>query len=126
MTGDNGESAAIPFLGRLTEGAEDVLAGRTAPAAPRDAATVMLLRPAGGSARAPAGADGGGMDGGGMEVYMLRREPSMAFAPGAMVFPGGSVDGRDADEEVAWAGPDAAAWGEILAAPPELARALVC
>ena len=57
---------------------------------------------------------------------MLRREPSMAFAPGAMVFPGGSVDGRDADEEVAWAGPDAAAWGEILAAPPELARALVC
>ena len=118
---DGGQSAAIPFLGRLTEGAEDVLAGRIPPAAPRDAATVMLLRPAGGSARAPAGADGGGM-----EVYMLRREPSMAFAPGAMVFPGGSVDGRDADEEVAWAGPDEAAWGEILAAPPELARALVC
>jgi 8-oxo-dGTP pyrophosphatase MutT (NUDIX family) len=82
---------------------------------------VMLLRPAGGSAGAAARADAGGM-----EVYMLRREPSMAFAPGAMVFPGGSVDGRDADEEVAWAGPDAAAWGEILAAPPELARALVC
>jgi 8-oxo-dGTP pyrophosphatase MutT (NUDIX family) len=111
MTQDSGESAAIPFPGELTEDAHDVLAGRTAPAVPRDAATVMLLRAA---------------EGGGMEVYMLRRKPSMAFAPGAMVFPGGSVDGRDADEEVAWAGPDAAAWGEILAAPPDLARALVC
>ncbi len=57
---------------------------------------------------------------------MLRRQPTMAFAPGAFVFPGGSVDARDADEEVAWAGPDAAAWGGLLAAPPELARALVC
>ena len=75
----------------------------------------MLLRPAGAPRR-----------GRGIEVYMLRRQPSMAFAPGAMVFPGGSVDARDADEEVAWAGPDAAAWGEVLAAPPELARALVC
>jgi 8-oxo-dGTP pyrophosphatase MutT (NUDIX family) len=78
---------------------------------PRDAATVMLLRQ-----RAP----------GALEVYLLRRQPTMEFAPGAFVFPGGSVDARDADEEVAWAGPDAAAWGELLAAPPELARALVC
>ena len=43
---------------------------------------------------------------------MLRRKPTMAFAPGAYVFPGGSVDQRDADEEVAWAGPDVATWGE--------------
>src|ERR1700727_3316399 len=57
---------------------------------------------------------------------MLRRQATMAFAPGAYVFPGGSVDARDADEEVAWAGPDVAAWGEILAAPPAQARALVC
>ena len=57
---------------------------------------------------------------------MLARQPTMAFAPGAQVFPGGSVDERDADEDVAWAGPDAAAWGEILDAPPALARALVC
>jgi 8-oxo-dGTP pyrophosphatase MutT (NUDIX family) len=62
----------------------------------------------------------------GLEVYMLRRQASMAFAPGAYVFPGGSVDARDADEEVAWAGPDAADWGRIFAAPPALARALVC
>ena len=72
----------------------------------------MLLR--------PGGADGG------LEVYMLRRKSSMAFAPGAFVFPGGSVDTRDADEQVAWAGPEPGEWGRIFDAPPELARALVC
>jgi 8-oxo-dGTP pyrophosphatase MutT (NUDIX family) len=110
---DTGEFAAIPFRGPLAEPVQDIMAGRVAPAVPRDAATVMLLRPA------PA-------DGSGLEVYMLRRKPSMAFAPGAYAFPGGSVDARDADEEVAWAGPDAAQWGRIFEAPPELARALVC
>jgi len=62
----------------------------------------------------------------GLEVYMLRRQASMAFAPGAYVFPGGSVDPRDTDEHFGWAGPDAVEWGEIFAAPPALARALVC
>jgi 8-oxo-dGTP pyrophosphatase MutT (NUDIX family) len=57
---------------------------------------------------------------------MLRRKPTLAFAPGAFVFPGGSVDPRDADEQVAWTGPKAEQWGEIFDAPPELARALVC
>jgi 8-oxo-dGTP pyrophosphatase MutT (NUDIX family) len=50
----------------------------------------------------------------------------MAFAPGAYVFPGGSVDLRDADEEVAWAGPGVDHWGQVFDARPELARALVC
>jgi 8-oxo-dGTP pyrophosphatase MutT (NUDIX family) len=62
----------------------------------------------------------------GLEVYMLRRKSSMAFAPGAFVFPGGSVDPRDADEQVAWAGPEPAEWGAVFDAPPELACALVC
>jgi 8-oxo-dGTP pyrophosphatase MutT (NUDIX family) len=62
----------------------------------------------------------------GLEVYMLRRQASMAFAAGAYVFPGGSVDARDADDEVAWSGPDGAEWGRIFDAPPALARALVC
>jgi 8-oxo-dGTP pyrophosphatase MutT (NUDIX family) len=101
----------IRFPGQLAEQARDIVAGRRPPAEPRDAATVMLLRPA---------------DGGGFEVYMLRRQPSMAFAPGVFVFPGGGVDPRDSDSEVAWAGPGPAEWGEILAAPPQLARALVC
>lgn len=77
----------------------------------------MLLRPA---------AAGWPDSSGGLEVYMLRRKSSMAFAPGAYVFPGGSVDTRDADEQVAWAGPEPGEWGQIFDAPPQLARALVC
>ena len=113
------DGAAIRLSGRPAEHARDVLAGRVRPATPRDAATVMLLRPA-----RPAGDGAPPADG--LEVYMLRRKPSMAFAPGAFVFPGGSVDARDADEQIAWAGPGAGEWGQIFDAPPELARALVC
>ena len=111
---------AIRLPRTLAARAADVLAGRVAPATPRDAATVMLLR------NGPAA--GGGQPGGehGIEVYMLRRKPSMAFAPGAFVFPGGSVDARDADEDVAWAGPDVSAWGRVFDVPDQLARALVC
>jgi 8-oxo-dGTP pyrophosphatase MutT (NUDIX family) len=104
------EAAAIRFPGKLADRARDIIEGRTPPVTPRDAATVMIVRPAVA----------------GLEVYMLRRKPSMAFAPGAYVFPGGSVDARDADEEVAWAGPDIGEWGRVLDAPPEQARALVC
>jgi 8-oxo-dGTP pyrophosphatase MutT (NUDIX family) len=104
------KAASIRIPGELGESARAILSGAQAPAQPRDAATVMLLR---------TGSDG-------LEVYMLRRKASMAFAPGAFVFPGGSVDARDADEQVAWAGPDAAEWGRIFDAPPAQARALVC
>jgi 8-oxo-dGTP pyrophosphatase MutT (NUDIX family) len=107
---DAAKAASIRLPGELADTARDILAGHHAPAEPRDAATVMLLRPG------PSG----------LEVYMLRRQATMAFAPGAYVFPGGSVDARDADEQVAWAGPDAAEWGQIFDAPPSLARALVC
>ena len=110
MTDDGPKAAAVRLPGSLGETARAVLSGSQPPAVPRDAATVMLLR------AAPAG----------LEVYMLRRQASMAFAAGAYVFPGGSVDARDADEKVAWAGPAAAEWGRIFAAPPALARALVC
>jgi 8-oxo-dGTP pyrophosphatase MutT (NUDIX family) len=110
--------------GRLTERGREVLAGRRPPVAARDAATVMLLRPSG--AAAPEAAGVPAPEAPGIEVYMLRRKTSMAFAPGGFVFPGGSVDDRDADSEVAWAGPDIADWGRVLDAPPELARALVC
>jgi 8-oxo-dGTP pyrophosphatase MutT (NUDIX family) len=106
-----GESASFRLPAQMTGPAREIIAGNQQPATPRDAATVMLLRSA---------ADGR------LEVYMLRRQSSMAFAPGAMVFPGGSVDPRDADEQVAWTGPEAAEWGRIFDAPPELARALVC
>ena len=92
------------------ERAAAVLAGRVEPVMPRDAATVMLLRAAGAA----------------MEVYLLRRRPSMAFAPGAVVFPGGGVDPRDADRDIGWAGPGPAEWGRMIDAPAQLARELVC
>jgi 8-oxo-dGTP pyrophosphatase MutT (NUDIX family) len=126
-------ASSIRVGGQPSGRAREILAGRQAPAQPRDAATVMLLRPvlhedlerdaAGRPAAAPSAtspADSG------LEVYMLRRKSSMRFAPGAFVFPGGSVDARDADEQVAWAGPDPGEWGQIFDAPPELACALVC
>jgi 8-oxo-dGTP pyrophosphatase MutT (NUDIX family) len=102
----------------VAEAARDVIEGRTKPVTARDAATVMLLRPA---RQLAAGGDAGSF-----EVYMLRRQPTMAFAPGAYVFPGGSVDQRDADEEVSWAGHDVTVWAEQLGTEPSLARALVC
>ena len=115
MAKDAAKAASIRIGRELGEAARAVLAGEQAPAEPRDAATVMLLR------ESPAGQPGPGL-----EVYMLRRKASMAFAPGAYVFPGGSVDPRDADEDVAWTGPDAAEWGRIFDAPPAQARELVC
>lgn len=105
------DAGRIRLGGRLSERTLDVLAGRRLPARPRDAATVMLLRT--GRSGQP-------------EVYLLRRKASMAFAPGAFVFPGGSVDDRDAEQEVAWAGPGPAEWGRAFGAPPDLARALLC
>jgi 8-oxo-dGTP pyrophosphatase MutT (NUDIX family) len=110
------EDQAAPFLRELAGHAKEVIEGRAEPSVPRDAATVMLLRPAGGA----------GEPGGGLEVYMLKRQSSMKFAPGAYVFPGGSVDPRDAEADLAWTGPDAAEWGRLLGVPPGPARALVC
>jgi 8-oxo-dGTP pyrophosphatase MutT (NUDIX family) len=79
-------------------------------AVPRQAATVLLVR------------DGDA----GVEVFLLRRRLSMAFAAGMCVFPGGGVDPRDTADAVPWAGPDAAAWGLALGCPPGQARGLVC
>ena len=87
-------------------------AGRVTPAAPRDAATVVILRTAAG------GAD--------VETLMLRRTAAMKFAPGAYVFPGGSVDAADYGAEVGWHGPSPAEFGARLGASAEVARALVC
>ena len=83
------------------------------PVEPRDASTVVLVR------------DGDGRPGG-LEVYLLRRSTTMAFAGGFCVFPGGGVDPRDFDHEIGWAGPSPSAWARELATSEEHARALVC
>ncbi|GAA0603014.1 hypothetical protein GCM10009547_00650 [Sporichthya brevicatena] len=89
---------------------EDLWEGRTEMAPARDAATVLLLRDTAA----------------GVEVYVLRRQATMAFASGQYVFPGGSVDERDESIDVEWIGPDPSHWGKLFAAPEPLARALVC
>ncbi len=93
--------------------AREYAEGRRAPAEPRDAATVVLLRDGSPGDPSP-------------EVYLLRREVSMDFAGGMCVFPGGGVDRRDFDASLAWAGPTPEQWAERLACDVEMARALVC
>ena len=63
--------------------------------------------------------------GNGVDVFMLRRVASMAFAPRMMVFPGGGVDPRDADPSLPWAGPSPAEWARTLVADEATARELV-
>jgi 8-oxo-dGTP pyrophosphatase MutT (NUDIX family) len=84
--------------------------GSQEPAEPRNAATVVLMRP---GARGP-------------ELYLLRRQTSMAFAGGMCVFPGGGVDPRDFDHAIAWAGPAPQEWASRLGTDEATARALVC
>jgi 8-oxo-dGTP pyrophosphatase MutT (NUDIX family) len=50
----------------------------------------------------------------------------MKFAPGAYVFPGGSVDRRDGDVTIGWAGPSPTEWGAAFGADETIARELVC
>jgi 8-oxo-dGTP pyrophosphatase MutT (NUDIX family) len=94
----------------LVEHAREFAEGRRTPAEPRNAATVVLTR---------AGSEG-------PELYLLRRQTSMAFAGGMCVFPGGGVDPRDFDRSVAWAGPAPSVWAAQLGTDEEMARALVC
>ena len=61
------------------------MADASEPVEPREAATVVLLRPSG--------------SGDGFEVFLQRRVPSMAFAAGMTVFPGGARE--PADEHLA-------------------------
>jgi 8-oxo-dGTP pyrophosphatase MutT (NUDIX family) len=56
---------------------------------------------------------------------MLRRLQTMAFAPGAYVFPGGSVDEADSDGGHGWAGPAPEDFAGPLGLPPDRAQALI-
>lgn len=95
---------------RLVEQARAFVSGDAEPAEPRNAATVVLTRP--GNA--------------GPELYLLRRQTSMAFAGGFCVFPGGGVDARDFEAHVDWAGPSPEQWASQLDTDPATAQALVC
>lgn len=90
---------------------EELRSGRAEPVPARHAATVVVLRD---------------HERHGLQAFMLRRVRSMAFAPGAYVFPGGSVDPRDGEADLAWAGQPPAEWGAAFNADETLARELVC
>jgi 8-oxo-dGTP pyrophosphatase MutT (NUDIX family) len=84
------------------------------PLTPRPAATVMLVR----DTRRGTAAD--------IEVFLMRRHSAMEFVAGVMVFPGGGVDARDRNAEIAWFGPEPTWWATRLGVDVDLARALVC
>jgi 8-oxo-dGTP pyrophosphatase MutT (NUDIX family) len=95
----------------LVEHARRFHASGAAPAVPRTAATVVLLRDAPG----------------GPEAYLIRRAATMAFASGMYAFPGGSVDRRDVGASLARRGPAPQRWAELLGVDdPALAEAVVC
>ena len=99
----------------MADRAREFAAAGRRPAVPRDAATVILVRPGPGDS--------------GVEVFLLRRTRALEFAPGACVFPGGSVDERDADPAITgdgWVGPSPAEFGQLLGIAADRARALVC
>ncbi|MEV0647749.1 NUDIX hydrolase [Phytomonospora sp. NPDC050363] len=101
-TGSRGDVRALPPA--FAEHARDFYAAETAPVEPRKAATVLLLRDA----------DEG------VEVFMIRRSATMAFAGGLYAFPGGAAEAADADiaataarelaEETGVVGVDLRAW----------------
>ena len=84
------------------------------PATPLKASTVMLVRPADPDNPAPFRGRSALEDRvappSGIELFMIRRQKSMSFAPDAVVFPGGRVDPKDSDPALPWAGPTPADW----------------
>jgi 8-oxo-dGTP pyrophosphatase MutT (NUDIX family) len=120
-----------------------LMSGELTVAAPRRAATVMLLRdePETGSppstapvddVRQPRTGPGEPADRAatpvtrGLAVHMLRRRTSMPFAAGAYAYPGGGVDPRDDEVLVGWAGPARAEWAVRLGVDEAAAQAIVC
>jgi 8-oxo-dGTP pyrophosphatase MutT (NUDIX family) len=94
----------------MFDSAREFLESGREPAPARDAATVALVR------------DGDA----GLEVYLLRRVAAMSFAPGAYVYPGGSVDAADRDAEVRWSGASPAEWAAAFGTDGPTALSLVC
>ena len=91
----------------FVEHARRFAASGATPATPKLASTVVLMR-------AP------------FEVYLIRRVPTMAFAPSMYVFPGGAVDPRDEVVLPGWAGPAPQLWARRLRLDEPTARAVVC
>ena len=77
----------------------------------REAATVALIRDA--------------RVGGGVEVFLQHRVPTMQFAAGMSVFPGGGVEPRDYGGGRQWRGPEPRWWADRFGINDERAAAAV-
>lgn len=99
---------AIPYE-RLRQ-IESWLAGQLQIVEPRLAASVVLLRQ--------------GRQG--LETFLMQRAATMTFAPGAPVFPGGSVSPGDTERVLHWEGPSPNAWARSLGCAERDAAAIVC
>jgi 8-oxo-dGTP pyrophosphatase MutT (NUDIX family) len=95
--------------GRMAEAALSFVRERRTPVEARPASTVILLRDTTA----------------GPEVYLLRRQQSMAFAAGMTVFPGGRVDATDSSIADSWSGPSPEWFGERMGCSAETAAAYV-
>ncbi|MBB3754176.1 8-oxo-dGTP pyrophosphatase MutT (NUDIX family) [Mycolicibacterium sp. BK634] len=89
---------------------EQVTGDKPEPLPIRPAATVMLIRDT------PSG----------ISVFLMRRHRAMEFAGGTTVFPGGGVDDRDRNSDIAWYGPGPDWWAQRFGIEDDLAEALVC
>ncbi|MDX6248971.1 MAG: hypothetical protein QOF10_2331 [Kribbellaceae bacterium] len=98
-----------PLSGRMAAEALSYVREGRAAAEPRPASTVILLRD---TATGP-------------EVYLLRRQQSMAFAAGMTVFPGGRVDPTDSSIADSWSGPPPSEFGDRLGCSADAAAAYV-
>lgn len=98
------------LTGRMAEAALTHVRENRAPASPRPASTVILLRDTVGVRP---------------EVYLLRRQQTMAFAAGMTVFPGGRVDPTDSSIADSWSGPSPSWFGSRLGCSAEDAAAYV-
>lgn len=79
------------------------------PAHPRPAATVAVLRD---------GTDG-------VDVWLMRRHSTMAFAAGMRAFPGGAVEPVDSDPSLPWVGGDVGQLAGRMRVELDMARSLV-
>jgi 8-oxo-dGTP pyrophosphatase MutT (NUDIX family) len=137
------------MTGRMAEVALEYAEGTRTPADPRPASTVILLRdtpptapsapsrsaapataptaPSRPGAPATASADPSlpAAGAGRPEVYLLRRQRTMAFAAGMTVFPGGRVDATDSTVADSWSGPSPEWFGGRLGCSAETAAAYV-
>lgn len=98
----------IPLPERLREQAELARGTGGDPAAAKDAATIAVVRE--GSK--------------GLEVFLMRRQTSMAFAAGMYVFPGGGVWSEDA-ARIPWVGPRADYFAARFGCSAQTAHSLV-